>query len=75
MPGSTWIRFTPTFRDARPVRLCHVPAMWPRSPRQFRASSQWRTGPLVTRPILDSRRGRVSHAARLAARAWATHTG
>ena len=31
---------TPTERDARPVRLLHVPAMWPRSPREVRTSSQ-----------------------------------
>jgi len=40
MPGSTWIRLTPTEPDSGPVRLDHVPAMWPRSPRQVRASSQ-----------------------------------
>ena len=40
MPGSTWMRFRPTVCDARPVRLDHVPAMWPRSPRQVRTSSQ-----------------------------------
>ena len=38
--GSTGMRSTPTDADSEPVRLDHVPAMWPRSPRQVRTSSQ-----------------------------------
>ena len=60
MPASTWIRFAPTLRDVRPVRLVHVPAMWPFSPRHVRASSQCEITPRSCHAVGGFRRTRRS---------------